>query len=178
MDNWIVADPEHLGGSPRVRGTRISVALILESLAAGMSIAQIVDAYPSLTEESVRGVLAELAHRKDLQPALRRAATSFCGKFSSSRIFQRRLRSRIGSYATVAGIGQRKALRFARDRFDLCFTRDAGFRNLVRQDWQPARLKLLRVTLQQKPQDEFVLDFISVFRARDWAQFNHGDDWP
>ena len=69
MDNWIVADPEHLGGSPRVRGTRISVALILESLAASMTIAQIVDAYPSLTEESVRGVLAELAHRKDLQPA-------------------------------------------------------------------------------------------------------------
>src|SRR5437773_3817394 len=108
MDHWIVADAEHLGGSPRVRGTRISVALILESLAAGMSIAQIVDAYPSLTEESVRRVLAELAHRKDLQPALRRAATSFCGKFSSSRIFQRRLRSGIGSYATVAGIGQRK----------------------------------------------------------------------
>jgi uncharacterized protein (DUF433 family) len=69
MDNWIVADAEHLGGTPRVRDTRISVALILESLAAGMSIAQIVDAYPTLTEESVRGVLAELAHRKDLQPA-------------------------------------------------------------------------------------------------------------
>ena len=50
-------------------GTRISVAHILESLAAGMTIAQIVDAYPSLTEESVRGMLAELAHRKDLQPA-------------------------------------------------------------------------------------------------------------
>jgi uncharacterized protein (DUF433 family) len=69
MDAWIVADPEHLGGSPRVRGTRISVALILELLAAGMTIAEIVDAYPSLTQESVRGVLAELAHRKDLQPA-------------------------------------------------------------------------------------------------------------
>jgi uncharacterized protein (DUF433 family) len=69
MENWIVADPEHLGGSPRVRNTRISVALVLESLAAGMNITQIVDAYPSLTEESVRGVLAELAHRKDLQPA-------------------------------------------------------------------------------------------------------------
>ena len=38
MKNWIVADPEHLGGSPRVRGTRISVALILESLAAGLSL--------------------------------------------------------------------------------------------------------------------------------------------
>ena len=69
MDTWIVADPEHLGGSPRVSGTRISVALILESLAVGMSIAEVVDAYPSLSEESVRGVLAELAHRPDLQPA-------------------------------------------------------------------------------------------------------------
>jgi uncharacterized protein (DUF433 family) len=68
MDNWIVADPEHLGGSPRVRGTRISISLILEALAAGMTIAQIVDAYPSLTDESVRGVLSELA-RKELQPA-------------------------------------------------------------------------------------------------------------
>jgi uncharacterized protein (DUF433 family) len=63
MKNWIVADPEHLGGSPRVRGTRISVALILESLAADLSVAEIVDAYPSLTEESVRGVLTELAHQ-------------------------------------------------------------------------------------------------------------------
>jgi uncharacterized protein (DUF433 family) len=69
MKNWIVADPEHLGGSPRVRGTRISVALILESLAAGLSVADIVDAYPSLTEESVRGALAELAHQKELQSA-------------------------------------------------------------------------------------------------------------
>jgi len=69
MKTWIVADPEHLGGSPRVRDTRISVSLLLESLAAGMSIAEIVDAYPSLTEESVCGVLAELARRKDLKPA-------------------------------------------------------------------------------------------------------------
>lgn len=69
MSNWIVADAEHLGGSPRVRGTRISVALILESLAAGMSVPEIVDAYPSLSEVSVRGALAELARRKDLQPA-------------------------------------------------------------------------------------------------------------
>jgi uncharacterized protein (DUF433 family) len=69
MKKWMVADTEHLGGSPRVRGTRISVALILESLAADMSITEIVDAYPSLTDESVRGVLAELAHQKEMQPA-------------------------------------------------------------------------------------------------------------
>jgi uncharacterized protein (DUF433 family) len=69
MKDWIVADPEHLGGSPRVRDTRISVALILESLAADMSVAEIVDAYPSLTEESVRGVLAELAQQQEPQHA-------------------------------------------------------------------------------------------------------------
>ena len=69
MSTWIVSDPEHLGGSPRVKGTRISVALILESLAAGLSIAEIVDAYPSLTEESVRGTLAALAQANELQPA-------------------------------------------------------------------------------------------------------------
>ena len=61
MKKWMVADAEHLGGSPRVRDTHISVALILESLAAGLSVADIVDAYPSLTEEAVRSALAELA---------------------------------------------------------------------------------------------------------------------
>jgi len=33
MNRWIVSDSEHLGGNPRVQGTRISVSLILESLA-------------------------------------------------------------------------------------------------------------------------------------------------
>ena len=63
---WIVADPEHLGGKPRVEGTRISIAFLLESLAAGMTIPEIVHAYPTLTEEAVRGALEELAHSKEL----------------------------------------------------------------------------------------------------------------
>ena len=65
MQNWIVSDKEHLGGAPRVRDTRISIALLLESLAAGLTISEIVQAYPTLTEESVRGVLAELAREKN-----------------------------------------------------------------------------------------------------------------
>ena len=64
MKSWIVTDNEHLGGAPRVRGTRISTTFLLESLAAGMSISEIVEAYPTLTEEAVRGVLAELAREK------------------------------------------------------------------------------------------------------------------
>jgi uncharacterized protein (DUF433 family) len=69
MKNWIVADPDHLGGSPRVRGTRISITLILESFAASMTVSQIVEAFPSLSEEAVCGVLAELAQQQTLQHA-------------------------------------------------------------------------------------------------------------
>ncbi len=58
---WIVADPEHLGGAPRVRDTRISVSLLLELLASGMTVPEIVKEYPSLSEEAIRGTLAELA---------------------------------------------------------------------------------------------------------------------
>jgi uncharacterized protein (DUF433 family) len=63
--SWIVSDAEHLGGRPRIRDTRIAVSLLLEWLAAGMTIGEIVTEYPSLTEESVRGALNELA-RSDL----------------------------------------------------------------------------------------------------------------
>ena len=64
--HWIVADPDHLGGKPRVAGTRISISFLLESLACGMSIKEIVQAYPTLTEEAVRGALAELSQSKHL----------------------------------------------------------------------------------------------------------------
>jgi uncharacterized protein (DUF433 family) len=59
---WIVADPEHLGGKPRVAGTRISIEFLLETLACGMTIPEIVKEYPTLTEKSIRGALEELAH--------------------------------------------------------------------------------------------------------------------
>jgi uncharacterized protein (DUF433 family) len=62
MMTWIVSDPEHLGGAARVRGTRIAVALLLEWIASGMTISEIVNEYPSLTEESIRGTLQDLAH--------------------------------------------------------------------------------------------------------------------
>jgi uncharacterized protein (DUF433 family) len=42
---WIVADPQLLGGRLSIRGTRLSVSLILESLAGGMSLAEIDEAF-------------------------------------------------------------------------------------------------------------------------------------
>jgi len=68
-DKWIVFDPEHLGGKPRVANTRISVSFLLECLASGMSVREIIDAYPTLTEESVQGALRELAHEKEAAAA-------------------------------------------------------------------------------------------------------------
>ena len=59
---WIVSDPQHLAGAPRVRDTRIPIALLLEFFACGMTIPQIVREYPSLSEEAIRGALEELAH--------------------------------------------------------------------------------------------------------------------
>jgi len=44
---WIVADPRLLGGKLAIRGTRLSVSLILECLAGGMSLREIDDAFDS-----------------------------------------------------------------------------------------------------------------------------------
>lgn len=42
---WIVSDPDLLGGKLAVRGTRLSVSLILECLADGMTITDIDEAF-------------------------------------------------------------------------------------------------------------------------------------
>ncbi|MDQ3666470.1 MAG: DUF433 domain-containing protein [Acidobacteriota bacterium] len=69
VEKWIVSDKDHLGGKPRVQGTRISVAFLLECLASGMSVAEIVDAYPTLTENAVQCALRELAREKEAAAA-------------------------------------------------------------------------------------------------------------
>ena len=57
--NLIQSDPSVMMGKPVVAGTRITVELILEKLAAGETVEQILEAHPRLTRE---GVLAALAY--------------------------------------------------------------------------------------------------------------------
>ncbi len=57
-DQWIVSDPNVMMGKPVIIGTRITVELILEKLAAGETIDQILDAHPRLTREAVWAALA------------------------------------------------------------------------------------------------------------------------
>ena len=54
----IVVDTRILTGKPIIRGTRVSVELVVELLAAGWSHAQILASYPHLSEEDIRACLA------------------------------------------------------------------------------------------------------------------------
>ena len=53
----IHVDQNIMLGKPVIKGTRITVELILEKLAAGETIEQLLDAYPHITEEGVRAAL-------------------------------------------------------------------------------------------------------------------------
>lgn len=62
---WIVADPRLLGGGLAIRGTRLSVSLVLECLANGMTLQDIDDSFDrTFPHEALPEVLklaAELA---------------------------------------------------------------------------------------------------------------------
>ncbi len=54
----IKSDPSIMMGKPVIAGTRITVELILEKLAAGETVEQILQAHPRLTREAIRAALA------------------------------------------------------------------------------------------------------------------------
>lgn len=65
----ITADPAVLGGKPFVRGTRISVEFILELIASGATIEEIVRTYPQLSRNKVESAVrfaAEYLGRDDV----------------------------------------------------------------------------------------------------------------
>ena len=55
---YFVRDPAICGGSPVVRGSRVTVRTVLASLAEGATVEQILKDFPTLTEEGVRAVIA------------------------------------------------------------------------------------------------------------------------
>jgi len=64
MRDWrerISIDPNVCHGKPCIKGTRIMVWLIIECLANGDTIEDILEAYPSLTREDVLAALAYAA---------------------------------------------------------------------------------------------------------------------
>ena len=53
INEYIIADSKILGGKPVIKGTRISAAFILQLLASGMSVEDILKGYPHLTREAI-----------------------------------------------------------------------------------------------------------------------------
>ncbi|TXI86565.1 MAG: DUF433 domain-containing protein [Chryseobacterium sp.] len=61
--NWqdyIVSDNQILLGKPTIKGTRVSVELILELFSLGWTEAQILESYPTVSADALRAVFAYL----------------------------------------------------------------------------------------------------------------------
>jgi uncharacterized protein (DUF433 family) len=58
MLDWIEVDPGTVHGQARVKGTRVMVSIVLDCLAAGMTEAEIMAEYPSLTVDGIRAAAA------------------------------------------------------------------------------------------------------------------------
>ena len=56
-EDIIVCDPGILNGKPIVKGTRISVALILQCIASSMTTDDILCGYPTLTKKGLKAAL-------------------------------------------------------------------------------------------------------------------------
>jgi len=66
----IEIDPSVMMGKPVIRGTRITVELILRKLAEGATEADLLDAYPKLTRDDIRAAIGyaadTLAHEETI----------------------------------------------------------------------------------------------------------------
>ena len=58
IDEYVQSDPSIMMGKPVIAGTRITVELILEKLAAGETVEQILEAHPRLKREAIQAALA------------------------------------------------------------------------------------------------------------------------
>ncbi len=63
----IATEPAICHGQACIRGTRIPVAVVLDNLAAGLSVAEVISSYPSLGPEDIQAALsysAEIARER------------------------------------------------------------------------------------------------------------------
>jgi uncharacterized protein (DUF433 family) len=60
--DYIVSDPAIMVGKPTIKGTRITVELIIEKLGYGETVDEILIDYPHLTREQIYACLRFAAH--------------------------------------------------------------------------------------------------------------------
>ena len=66
----ITIEPGKRGGKPCIRGMRITVYDVLEYLASGMTLQEILDDFPYLTQEDILACLSFAAQRERLMVAV------------------------------------------------------------------------------------------------------------
>ncbi|MBI2550512.1 DUF433 domain-containing protein [Candidatus Woesearchaeota archaeon] len=70
----IVVDPKVMVGKPIIKGTRIPVDAILQRIADGMTVTEILEDYPQITESDVKAALeysANIIRGEDIVPKIR-----------------------------------------------------------------------------------------------------------
>lgn len=55
--NRIMVDPKIMVGKPIIKGTRITIELVLRLLAEGMAVKEILENYPHLHKKDIQAVL-------------------------------------------------------------------------------------------------------------------------
>ena len=58
FSKYIESNPNIMLGKPVIKGTRLTVELIIQKLSEGASHSQLIEAYPSLTENDILAALA------------------------------------------------------------------------------------------------------------------------
>jgi uncharacterized protein (DUF433 family) len=59
--NYITVDPAICHGRTCIKGTRIMVSVVLDNLAAGLSVKEIINSYPWLTPAAIQAAIAYAA---------------------------------------------------------------------------------------------------------------------
>jgi uncharacterized protein (DUF433 family) len=59
--DYIVVDPMICHGRATIKGTRVMVSVVLDNFAAGLSVDEILNSYPSLTREAIQAAIAYAA---------------------------------------------------------------------------------------------------------------------
>lgn len=69
----VVVNPKVMAGKPILKGTRITVELVLRLLAQGLSVEEILKDYPHLTKDDITAVLlyaAKIAGDEEVYPVI------------------------------------------------------------------------------------------------------------
>ena len=71
LRDLVVHDPDICHGQATIRGTRVMVSVILDNLAASVTVEEILEGYPALTGDGIRAAIAHGAElARDEYPAV------------------------------------------------------------------------------------------------------------